>query len=75
MSARLYPPLRGITQQTGIKLDYPPPWAKMPLSFWWAWKRVMQEIEKPRVEQVLQTKRELALYIELGIVLGSGRLN
>ena len=66
MSVRLYPPPRGIAQQTGIRLDYPPSWARMPLSFQWAWKRVIQEVKKPRVEWVLQTKRDLAVCIELG---------
>ena len=66
MSARLYPPPRGITQQTGIRLDYPAPWAIMPLSFQWAWKRVIQQIRKWRVEQVLQMKKDLAVCIELG---------
>ena len=50
MSTRLYPPPRGIPPQTGIRLDYPPPWAKMPLSFQWPWKRVIQDVEKPGVE-------------------------
>ena len=66
MSTRLYPPPRGIAQQTRIRLDYPPPWAKMPLSFQWARKRVIQEIKKLKVEQVLQTKKDLAVCIELG---------
>ena len=68
MGARLYPPPRGVAQQTGIRLDYPPPWAKMPLSFWWAWKRVIQEIEKLRVECVLQMKKDPAVCIELGVL-------
>ena len=73
MSARLYPPPRGITQQTGIRLDYPPPWARMPLSFWWAWKRVIQEIKKPREEWVYKQKTAGSMYRVGGVVLGSGR--
>ena len=66
MSTRLYLPPRGITQQAGIRLDYPPLWARMPLSFWWAWKRVIQEIKTPRVEWVLQMKKDLAVFMDLG---------
>ena len=66
MSVSLYPPPRGVAQQIGIRLDHPPTWAKMPLHFWWAWKRVIQEIKKLRVEQILQMKKDLAVCIELG---------
>ena len=71
ISARLHPPPRGITPQTGIRLDYPP-WAEMPLSFRWAWKRVVQEIRKAKSKVGFENKkRDSSMYGVGGIVLGS----
>ena len=53
MSARLYPPQGGIIQTTGIRVRYPPPWAKMSGEFHNKWKVVVQQVEQPRLNQAL----------------------
>ena len=56
ISTRLYPPKGGIIQKTGIRVAYPPPWAKMPLDFCRNWRLVVQEVEQPRLNQALKAK-------------------
>ena len=70
MSARLYPLRGGIVLTTGIRVRYPPPWAKMSGEFHRNWKLVIWEIEHPRLKQVLKTKRDNAVCILLGSCVG-----
>ena len=56
MSVRLYPPKGGIIQTTGIRVAFPPPWAKMPLDFQRNWRLVVQVVEQPRLNQALKVK-------------------
>ena len=62
MSARMYPLKRGIIHITGIRVPSPLPWAKMPIEFCRKWRLVVQEVEQPRISQVLKVKREQYVY-------------
>ena len=66
MSARLYPPRGGIMQTTGIRVRYPPPWARMLGGFHKNWKLMVQEVEWPRLSWALKAKRDRAVCILLG---------
>ena len=66
MSARLYPPRGGIMKTTGIRVRYPPPWARMSGEFHKNWKLVVQEVEQPGLSQALKAKRDRAVCILLG---------
>ena len=70
MSARLYPPRRGVVQTTGVRVRYPSPWARMSSEIHKNWKLVVQEIEQPRLKQVLKVKRDSAVCILLGSCVG-----
>ena len=70
MSARLYPPRGSIIQTMGIRVRYPPPWARMSSEFHKNWKLVIQEIEQPRLKQALKAKRDSAVCILLGSCFG-----
>ena len=72
MSVRLYSLRGGIVQTTGIRVRYPPPWAKMSGEFHRNWKLVIQEIEQPRLKQALKAKRDKAVCILLGSCAGLG---
>ena len=63
MSARLYPPRGGIMQTMGIRVRYPPLWARMSGEFYKNRKLVVQEIEQLRLNQVLMAKRDSAVCI------------
>ena len=70
MSARLYPPRRDVVQTTGIRVRYPSPWTRMSSSIHKNWKLVVQEIEQPRLRQVLKAKRNSAVCILLWSCVG-----
>ena len=70
MSARLYPPRKGVRQTTGIRVRYPSPWARISGEFCKNWELVIQEIEQPRLKQVLKVKRDSAVCILLGNCVG-----
>ena len=55
-------------QTTGIRVAYPPPWAKMPGEFHRNWKLVVQEIEQPRLSQALKAKWDRAVCMLLGML-------
>ena len=70
ISTRLYPPKGGIIQTTGIRVAYPPPWAKMPLDFHRDWRLVVQEVEQLRLNKALKAKQDRAVCILLGHCVG-----
>ena len=70
MSATLYPPRMGVIQTTGIRVKYPPPWARVSSEICKNWKLVIQEIELPRLKQALKAKRDDAVCILLGSCVG-----
>ena len=70
MSARLYPPRMGVIQTVGVKVRYPSPWARVSSEIRKNWKLVIQEIEQPRLKQVLKAKRDDAVCILLGSCVG-----
>ena len=74
MSARVYPPQVGTAQTLGVRVRYPAPWAQASTEFRKQWKIVVQEVEKPRVHQALRAKRDKAVCMLWGIVLGCGWL-
>ena len=72
MSARVYPPQVGTVQTLGVRVRYPAPWAQVSAEMRKQWKIVVQEVEKPRLHQALKAKRDEAVCILWGIVLGCG---
>ena len=70
MSARLYPPRRGVVQTTGIRVRYLSPWTRMSSAIHKNWKLVVQEIEQPRLKQALKAKRDSAVCILLESCVG-----
>ena len=70
MSARLYPPRGGVVQTMSIRERYPLPWTRMSSAIHKNWKLVVQEIEQPRLKQVLKAKRDSAVCILLGSCVG-----
>ena len=70
MSARLYPPRVGAMQTMGVRVRYPSPWARVSSEIHKSWKLVNQEIEQPRLKQVLKAKRDDAVCILLGSCIG-----
>ena len=72
MSARLYPPTPkgGIIQMTGVRVRYPLPWTRMSSDFRGKWKLVTQQVEQARVNQVIKAKRDTAICMLLGVMLG-----
>ena len=72
MSARLYPPRVGTVPTLGVRVRYPAPWAQVSTEIHKQWKVVIQEVEKPRLHQALKAKRDEAVCILWGIVLGCG---
>ena len=72
MSARVYPPQVGTVQTLGVRVRCPTPWAQVSTEMRKQWKIVVQEVEKPRLHQVLKAKRDEAVCILWGIVLGCG---
>ena len=70
MSARVYPPQVGTVQTLGMRVRYPTPWAQVKCKK--QWKIVVQEVEKLRLHQALKAKRDEAVRILWGIVLGCG---
>ena len=72
MSARVYPPSVGTVSTLGVRVRHPAPWAQVATEIRKQWKIVVQEIEKPRLCRALKTKRDEAVCMLLGIVLGCG---
>ena len=72
MSARVYPPRVGTVQTLGVRLRYPAPWAQVSTGIHKKWKVVVQEVEQLRLHQALKAKRDEAVCISWGIVLGCG---
>ena len=72
MSARVYPPKVGTVQTLGMRVRYPAPWAQVSAEIQKQWKIVVQEVEKPKLHQVLKAKRDEAVCILWDIVLGCG---
>ena len=70
MSARLYPPKGGVVQMTGVRVRYPPPWTQMSSDFSGKWKLVTQQVEQARVNQAIKAKRDRAVCMLLGVMLG-----
>ena len=72
MSARVYPPQVGTVQTLGVRVRYPTPWAQVSTEMRKQWKIVVQEVEKPRLHQALEAKRDEAVCILWGIALCCG---
>ena len=72
MSARVYPHQVGTVQTLGMRVRYPAPWAQVFAEMRKQWKIVVQEVEKLRLQQALKAKRDEAVCILWGIVLGCG---
>ena len=70
MSTRLYPSRVGAIQTTGVRVRYPLPWTKVSSKTHKNWKLVVQEIEQPRLKQVLKAKKDDAVCILLGYCVG-----
>ena len=66
------PPQVGTVQTLGMRVRYPTPWAQVSAEIQKQWKIVVQEVEKPRLHQALKAKRDEAVCILWGIVLGCG---
>ena len=71
MSARLYPPRGSIMQTMGIWVRYSAPWVHMDSEFRGKWKVVNQQIEQARVNRVIKAKKDKAVCILWGVLLGS----
>ena len=72
MSVRVYPPRVGTVQTLGVSLRYPSPWVQVSAKIHKNWKLVIQEVEQLRLHQALKAKRNEAVCILSGIVLGCG---
>ena len=54
----------------GVRVRYPLPWARVSSEICKNRKLVIQEIEQPRLKQVLKAKRDDAVCILLGSCVG-----
>ena len=66
------PPSSGDCTDPGYEGKIPAPWAQVSAEMRKQWKIVVQEVEKPRLHQALKAKRDEAVCILWGIVLGCG---
>ena len=65
-------PQVGTVQTLGVRVRHPAPWAQVSTEIRKQWKIVVLEVEKLRLHQALKAKRDEAVCILWGIVLGCG---